>query len=174
MIVAKQTWRNAGKEREFDGELKGEYLGDSVWLLHLSDRVSCDELYGSGYATISKEFDRRSSLFLPYSTLFREKTQKARLRRYYVFLVVLHREHTCSRCMCSHLLEASRKQNVTNKSSSHSFQSTNTKRLPILSHHRAQLVAEQGNNGAQRNGSHVWVRYAVSIMIGSKKVKRNK
>lgn len=53
-------------------------------------------------------------------------------------------------------------------------ESTNTKRLPILSHHRVQPVAEQGNNGAQRNGSHVWVRYAVSIMIGSKKVKRNK
>lgn len=149
-----------------------------MWLLHLSDRVSCDELYGSGYATISKEFDRRSSLFLPY-TFFGKKRKKLVCDDMSFWSSC--REHTCSRCMCSrcsHLNQESKMSQIgfhaTHISSSHSFQSTNTKRLPILSHHRAQLVAEQGNNGAQRNGSHVWVRYAVSIMIGSKKVKRNK
>ena len=144
-----------------------------MWLLHLSDRVSCDELYGSGYATISKEFDRRSSLFLPYSTLFSGKNAKSSSA---TILCLFGCPAPGTHLFPVHVfpLEASRKQNVTNKSSSHSCQSTNTKRLPILSHHRAQLVAEQGNNGAQRNGSHVWVRYAVSIMIGSKKVKRNK
>ena len=127
------------------------------------------------------------------STLFSGKTQKARLRRY-VFLVVLHREHTCSRCMCSrcsHLNQESKMSQIgfpkcmphipnlivsffPKHKHQKAAESTNTKRLPILSHHRVQPVAEQGNNGAQRNGSHVWVRYAVSIMIGSKKVKRNK
>lgn len=78
-------------------------------------------------------------LFFCHSHFFREKTQKARLRRY-VFLVVLHREHTCSRCMCSrcsHLNQESKMSQIGFPkcmphiiSSSHSFQSTNTKRLP--------------------------------------------
>ena len=105
-----------------------------MWLLHLSDRVSCDELYGSGYATISKEFDRRSSLFLPY-TFFGKKRKKLVCDDMSFWSSC--REHTCSRCMCSrcsHLNQESKMSQIgfhaTHISSSHSFQSTNTKRLP--------------------------------------------
>ena len=59
-----------------------------MWLLHLSDRVSCDKLYGSGYSITPPS--RKSRLIAVHlffcHTLFSGKTQKARLRRY-VFLV---------------------------------------------------------------------------------------
>ena len=138
-------------EREFDGELKGEYLG--VWLLHLSDRVSCGM---SCMARLRHHRDRRVHLFLPY--FFSGKMEKARLRRC-VFLVP-PRTHVFPPPARSHKKEADATQS--RLASSHSFllskaESTNSKRLPNLSSRPAR------GRSRQQWGSKKWFACVGSI-----------